>query len=640
MAGTEEVIGSEAPSLAEAFAASPVPSCVVDMDGPGGCSVIAASDSLGALLDRPAPALSGLRLDAILAPAPGRPALRAAPDFDRAQGSVWVVEVRDGARVTVELQIARVGASTRNLRVVQLVDVTARETAQRSLRDAVARLQDIIDNCAALVFVKDLDGRYMLVNRYFEQRFGLLVADILGRTDEDLFPPEAAADYRAHDRDVLETAQPLEVEERAGEVGRTWLSIKFPLLDDRGRPYALGGISTDITGRLQMEAAAREARDEAERASRAKSEFLSRMSHELRTPLNAILGFGQLLELDDLPGGSAESVDGILAAGHHLLALINEVLDMSRIEAGALSVSPTPIPVCEPLQEALELIRPLALERDIELAADLHGGLFTHVLADPQGLRQALLNLLGNAVKYTPGGGAVRVVVRPRKAGFVRILIVDTGPGLTEDEQRQIFVPFERLSATSAQTPGTGLGLSVARSLVEAMNGRLGVQHSAPGDGSAFYVDLQAAAAPEVTANVGGEPAATPDDAPLGHVRVLYIEDNPSNLSVVRRILERAGDVEVTAAERGELGIELAARARPDLVLLDLNLPDVDGVAVLRALGEDPDTSAIPVIVLSADATPGRKRELIDEGAYAYITKPLDIPSFLGTVRRSLKVAS
>ncbi|MGH2909225.1 MAG: PAS domain-containing protein, partial [Solirubrobacteraceae bacterium] len=229
---------SEAPALGEAFAASPVPGCVVDMDASGGPCVVTASDSLAALLHRPARELSGLRLDAILAPAPGRPAIRAAPDFDRAPGSLWVIEPPDGARVTVELHIARVGAPIRNLRVVQLVDVTARETAQRSLRDAVARLQDIVDNCAALVFVKDLEGRYLLVNRYFEQRFGLLVGDILGRTDEDLFPADAAADYRGHDRDVLETAQPLEVEERAGEVGRTWLSIKFPLLDDRGRPYA------------------------------------------------------------------------------------------------------------------------------------------------------------------------------------------------------------------------------------------------------------------------------------------------------------------------------------------------------------------------------------------------------------------
>jgi PAS domain S-box-containing protein len=640
MAGSEEALRSDAPALADAFAASPLPSCVVDMDAPGGACLVAASDSLGALLHRPARELAGIRLDAILAPAPGRPTIRAAPDFDRAQGSLWVVEGPDGARVTVELHIGRVGASTRNLRVVQLVDVTARETAQRSLRDAVARLQDIIDNCAALVFVKDLDGRYMLVNRYFEQRFGLLVADILGRTDEDLFPPEAAADYRAHDRDVLETAQPLEVEERAGEVGRTWLSIKFPLLDDRGRPYALGGISTDITERLEMEAAAREARDEAERASRAKSEFLSRMSHELRTPLNAILGFGQLLALDRLPEASAESVDGILAAGRHLLALIDEVLDMARIEAGALRVDAAPIAIGDVLHEALDLIRPLALERDIELAADLHGALYTYALADRQSLRQALLNLLGNAVKYTPSGGAVRVVVRPEQSGFVRILIVDTGPGLTEVEQRQIFLPFERLSATSAQTPGTGLGLSVARSLAEAMDGRLGVQHSAPGEGSAFYLDLRAAAAPAPATNGPADAVVPLQSGPLGPARVLYIEDNPSNLDVVRRILERAGDVEVTAAERGELGIELAAQARPDLVLLDLNLPDVDGGTVLRALGRRPDTSAIPVIVLSADATPGRRRELIDDGAYAYITKPLDIPSFLGTVRRSLELTA
>jgi len=296
---------------------------------------------------------------------------------------------------------------------------------------------------------------------------------------------------------VLTSGRPLEVEEPLTDVidGR-WLSIKFPLRDEHGRPYAVGGISTDITDRTRAEAAEREARGQAERADQAKSEFLSRMSHELRTPLNAIIGFGQLLALEPLRAEGRSGVEHILKAGEHLLALINEVLEITRLEAGAQHLASGPVHACEPLADALELVRPLARARDVELATDMHGGLHRYVLADPQRLQQVLLNLLVNAVKYNRHGGAVRTYFTELPAGRLRTVVVDTGPGMDAAAAEKAFLPFERLDADGAGIEGTGLGLALSRSLAEAMGGTVGIAHTAPGEGSAFYVELALAEAP------------------------------------------------------------------------------------------------------------------------------------------------
>ena len=624
-----------AAALAGTVMASPRPACLVGMDGEGGARVLAASTSFGQMLNRPAEELIGLRLDSVLARGPGQPQSRAKPSFDRGRGSLWTIVRPGGGTATVELHVAHVAQSQRNLRLIQFVDVSARETTQRSLREAVRRLQDIVDNSTALVFVKDLEGRYVLANHCFERRFGLRVEDILGRTDHELFPADTADGYRAHDREVLTTSQPLEVEELATELGRTWLSIKFPLLDEDGAPYALGGISTDITERLAIEAAAPAARAEAQRASRSKSEFLSRMSHELRTPLNAILGFGQLLETTPDRSSQRENVAGILSAGRHLLALINDVLEISSIEARALKTTMTTFDVSQPLRDALSLLHPLAIERDIELASDLHGGLMRYVHGDERGLKQALLNLIDNAIKYTPPGGAVRVAFRDVAPSAIRIVVVDTGPGLTSAERQRVFLPFERLATTDAGTTGTGLGLSVARSLVEAMGGRLGVQHSAPGDGSTFFVDLEEVPAP-ATRPLAVASSPSPAPPPLGAACVLNVEDNESNVEVVRQILGRAGDLTVLIARDATEGIGLATEHVPDVVLLDMHLPDGDGESVLQTLRQDPRTEAIPIVVLSADATATRHATAIALGADAYLTKPLDAAELVETLRQIL----
>jgi len=511
------------------------------------------------------------------------------------------------------------------------------QKSERELRQSVRRLQDIVDNSAALVYVKDTEGRYLLINRHFEREFGWPREDVLGRTDFDLFPYEAALGYRTNDRRVRETRQAVEVEEHAHGLEGRYLSIKFPMTDEAGRLYGTGGISTDITDRKRAEAAAQQAKEEAERANRTKSEFLSRMSHELRTPLNAILGFAQLLQLDPLPAESAASVERILRAGQHLLVLIDEVLEITRLEATEQRISVEPVHACEPLQGALELVRPLALEHDVELIVDFHQGLYEFVLADHQRLKQALLNVLTNAIKYNRPDGAVRVSFR-RRDDRLRYRITDTGPGIAPKDLGRLFVPFERLAATSNQAEGTGLGLALSRSLVQAMGGRLDVERTAPGEGSTFFVELPVADRRPNQAGIALDQSALPllADCDLGRATVLSIEDNLSNFDLVQGILKRVGEIELIPAMQGQLGFEFAVRHRPDVILLDLHLPDIAGEAVLARLRRDHRTREIPVIVLSADAIPAQVERLLGQDIVDYVTKPIEIDRFLSAMRRAL----
>jgi len=374
----------------------------------------------------------------------------------------------------------------------------------------------------------------------------------------------------------------------------------------------------------------RRAEEDADRANRAKSEFLSRMSHELRTPLNAILGFAQLMEIGQLTDRQRESVDLILQGGHHLLTLINEVLEISRIEAGHLRLSLEPVPVAEIVSAALSLVRPLAIDQAIQLDASLPDD-GQHVEADRHRLQQVLLNLLSNAVKYNRPSGTVRVTCEPVGARRLRIRVADSGLGMTPEQMELLFTPFERLGAEQTGVEGTGLGLTLSKHLVEAMGGTMDVE-SQVGVGSVFSVEFALVAAPASSAAVAA--AAAPASRPLrtGDASVLYVEDNVSNLRLLERVLAHRPGLKLLAAMQGRLGLDLARRHRPNLILLDLHLPDLSGDDVLQQLRADPATREIPVVIVSADATPGQIDRLLAAGARAYLTKPLDIAKLLTLV--------
>jgi CheY-like chemotaxis protein len=374
---------------------------------------------------------------------------------------------------------------------------------------------------------------------------------------------------------------------------------------------------------------------EADRANRAKSDFLSRMSHELRTPLNAVLGFAQLLEMDALSPRQAESVGQILRAGRHLLGLIDEVLEISRIEAGALRLSVEPVPVHHTLCQAIELIRPSATGRRVTVRAEPVDERL-HVLADRQRLHQVLLNVLSNAVKYNRSAGEVSVVCEAVAGDRLRIAVTDTGEGIAEEKLARLFTPFDRLGAEASSVEGTGLGLTLSKTLVEAMGGTMHVQ-SRPGLGSTFAVELPVVPGPAVVDNiVPVRPTRSTVDTRARPRTILYVEDNLSNLRLVERLLASHTHVTVLSAMQGRVGLDLAAAHQPDLILLDRHLPDMAGEDVFRQLRADPRTRAIPVVILSADAIPSGMRPLLDAGVRAYLTKPLDIHALLAVIDETL----
>jgi signal transduction histidine kinase/ActR/RegA family two-component response regulator len=445
--------------------------------------------------------------------------------------------------------------------------------------------------------------------------------------------------------------------EGGGFEARYWTPVNSPILGpDGGLAYILhsvedvtefvrleqaGTAQQHVTAELRMRNARiedevrqrsmelREAKEAADRANTAKSEYLSRMSHELRTPLNAILGFAQLLELEDLGEEQRENLHYILTAARHLLALINEVLDIAAIEAGRLALSLEPVAVADVVAETVSLIRPLADQHQV-LLVNPPLSCASHVQGDRQRLKQILLNLLSNAVKYNRQGGRVELECGPGDDGRLRIQVVDTGPGIAAEAMGQLFVPFERLGNEQSGVEGAGLGLPLSRRLAEAMGGTLDVA-SELGQGSRFWVELPVAEGQIQRAERQQElppPVPAPSEPEVA-MTVLYIEDNLSNLQLVERVLSRRPGVRLISAMRPQLGLDLAAEHDPDLILLDLHLPDMPGQEVFRRLRAEPRTAEVPVVILSADARPTLVDQLLAQGARAFLTKPLDVKELL-----------
>lgn len=507
-----------------------------------------------------------------------------------------------------------------------------------ALRESEERYRSVVSEINEVIFRTDALGRWTFLNQAWTQITGFDPQESLGRHLLD--------SVHADDRAIsIEQCSPLaagtadfcrhEVRYVTKDGGSRWVEVHARAT--RGKDGALigtAGVIRDVTERRRSEEALRKAREVAEAASRAKSEFLSRMSHELRTPLNAILGFGQLTELDAQTPGQRENADHILKAGRHLLHLINEVLDITGIESGRLHLSVEPVHVSEAVQEVFDLIAPLASARKIELRVDGTAVGDRYVRADRQRLKQVLLNLVANAVKYNRDGGSVRVGCEQSGAGRVRIVITDTGPGIDAAKLHRLFTAFDRLGAEQTGVEGTGLGLALSKRLAEAMAGEIGVKTNV-GEGSAFWIELPTSESQVSQLNPRELDAAKSPRRSGPRTRkhtVLYVEDNLSNLTLVQRILSLRKDIELIPAMQGGLALELARLHRPDLILLDLHLPDIPGEEVLHQLRNTPDCRTIPVVVLSADATPGQIDRLLAVGAHAYITKPLEVKQFIGVL--------
>ncbi|TWC11473.1 MULTISPECIES: ATP-binding protein [unclassified Pseudomonas] len=506
---------------------------------------------------------------------------------------------------------------------------------ERALRDNEERLRLIIDGVRDYgIFALDAKGHVITWNAGAERIKGYTEQEIIGRhfslfylAEECPAHPDMALREATRDGHYMEEGW------RCRKDGsRFWASVVITAqYDSTGALRGFSKITRDITDRRAAEIALSTAREEAESASRAKSEFLSRMSHELRTPLNAILGFAQLLDMDST-AGQRPQVSHILRAGQHLLALINEVLDIARIEAGRLPLNIEPIALATVLHEALTLVSPMAADagiRLVELPALPEG---SGVLADRQRLVQVLLNLLSNAIKYNRPEGEVRIEVTVLDKR-VAIAVSDTGRGIAPEQLDQLFKPFERLGA-DPQVEGTGLGLSLSKSLLEMMQGNLQV-HSVPDQGCCFTLQLPGAQV--VTAHLPPIATLTVTRPPVEyHGRVLCIEDNLSSLALIETLMQRRPGIQLLSSMQGQMGLDLARQHAPQLILLDVTLPDLEGLEVLRRLRQSPATASTPVLMITADASDLTRRALQDAGATAILTKPIHIQAFLAHLERYL----
>ncbi|MDL5032833.1 PAS domain S-box protein [Pelomonas sp. APW6] len=510
-------------------------------------------------------------------------------------------------------------------------EIAERERATAALKDRERRFSNIFENAPIGIVFTELDGAVREANPRFCEMLGYSLQGLLGRRTLDMTHPEDRAQDKRLGQALLRgdissyqrTKRYLHEDGSVVDV-RALVSV---LRDEDGQPYSLLGVVEDIGDQRRLQDLER-AREAAEAASAAKNEFLSRMSHELRTPLNAMLGFAQLLGLEGQPGGLSprqqEWTRQIQQAGWHLLEMINDTLDLSRIESGDMRLTLDRQDVPALVQEVAALLQGQLRQQAGRIVVELDPAA-QWVQADVTRLKQVLSNLLSNAIKYNRPGGEVRISSRRTAEGFTEIRVLDQGPGLTPAQQSQLFQPFNRLGQENGTIDGTGIGLVISRRLAELMGGSLDFEPH-EGDGACFVLRLAAAEPPPPSAQA--RPGIAQRHYGLTH-DVLYIEDNPVNAELMLAMLAQRPSLQCEIREDGRSGLAALHERRPDLLLLDMQLPDMDGLEVLRALRKDPALADLPVLIVSANALPEQQTAALGLGVRGYLTKPLDLQALL-----------
>ena len=589
------------------------------------------------------------------------------PSFDKANemigvaietGSnrfIWIHTRKNGEDFPVEVLLTAVPFEDRKLVHVVWRDITERVRIEKENKAHRDRLQELVNERTAelekaleeatllgeavnqsgtSVIITDANGKIEFVNRAFSDINGYSREEALGQTPKIL-------NSGFHDDDFFhemwKTISSGEVWNRSirnrRKNGETyWARSRIaPIRDKSGEISKFVGVETDISELVEQ-------KEQAEKANLAKSEFLSSMSHELRTPLNAILGFSQLLQLGTetpLTDRQFSYVDQVIKGGQHLLSLIDEVLDLAKIESGKVSLSLEVVGLKDLLDECVNLTGTLAKSKRIKIEQPSSREL-PKIWADHLRAKQTLLNLLSNAAKYNVDKGQIQIQVEVRKNNLVRISVTDTGRGIPENKQNEIFQPFNRLGAETSEIEGTGIGLVLTKKLMEEMQGSIGFS-SEEGKGSTFWLDFPAAD----WANKAGASKEKQETANLqvteAEKLLLYVEDNPANLTLMESIVEDIPNLTLLSTHTAELGLALAEERIPDLIILDVNLPGMDGCEAARLLKSRKATKGIPVLALSADAMPRSIERGLEAGFKEYLTKPIDLPKLIAAIREALK---
>lgn len=591
-----------------------------------------------------------------------------APLLEGLQNSIMIETIHEhcgGALIPVEISLQYTPITDGHRQFIAFVrDISERKHAEKALLDANEGLERLVASrtseaeaarqraerylsiAGTMIVALDDAGRITLINRKGCEVLGFRPDDLVGK---NLFDTVVAEDAREEARrafDPIHAANATVMEAietpvltQSGERRLiTWHNAV--ITDEVGRVTGVLTSGEDITIRRQKATELRAAKEEAETANRAKSEFLSSMSHELRTPLNAILGFGQLLETDrddPLSDSQKSSVEFILKGGQHLLDLINEILDLSRIEAGRMALSLEAVEPASVFDECLTLTLALAEKRGISIDSDTSTLAHSMVTADYTRLKQILLNLISNAIKYNHDSGQVTVSCAEVTPGFLRINITDTGPGIPMERRDELFKPFSRLGQENGTVEGTGIGLTLTKRLLELMDGHIGYETTI-GKGSTFWAELPLA---NPTASSLPQSKQLPHQRLLHAVdpeeaQILYVEDNPANLKLVEKIVSRIRGVHLISAHNAELGLELALAHHPDAIILDINLPGMDGFEALAKLRSYPETRGTPVLALSALAMPRDIEKGLRAGFREYLTKPIRVKDVTAALYRTL----
>jgi len=528
------------------------------------------------------------------------------------------------------------------------IEADQKQLAQR-LRDHQFYTRSLFESNIDALMTTDPSGIITDVNKQMEALTGCTRDELIGAPFKGYFtdPDRAEEAIKLVLSEKKVTNYELTVRIRDGT--ETVVSLNATTFYDRDR--RLQGVyaaARDVTERKRLDQVLQEknfelesARSVAEKANLAKSEFLSSMSHELRSPLNAILGFAQLMESDPLPPtpDQKDSITQILQAGWHLLKLIDEILDLAKVESRQVPLSREPVSLAEVMLECQGMIERQAQQHGITMIFPRFDIKY-YVLADRTRVKQVLINLLSNAIKYNIREGKVEVKCTETTPGRIRVSIRDTGAGLNSEQLAQLFQAFNRLGQEAGSEEGTGIGLVVAMRLVELMGGEIGVE-STVGEGSVFWFELIKVAEPQLSMEEGDAAAETQPHVPRGaqlHT-LLYVEDNPANLKLVEQIIARHPDICLMTAVNGNSGIEIARSSRPDVILMDINLPDINGFEALKILCRDPAMAHIPVIAISANAMPLDIEKGLKAGFFRYITKPINVNEFMEAMDVALEYA-